>query len=125
MANNQSHLQLLIGKIVTRTEYNTSTVVPINTNNKDISSIKTSVFVQIYFEDYRLNIYNAMRVIPSNKSVNDFIGLHVVATYESKDEVILSFENDYSIVVNMKEEGYSDPEAMYLSGPNNFWTVWN
>lgn len=125
MVNNESYLKLLIGKYVTKTEYSSSTIAPINGDKNDPFLIKASVFVQIYFEDYRLNIYNTMHVIPSDRMVNDFIGLKVMEVYETKEEAILKFKNNYKIIVDMRDEAYSDPEAMYLAGPNNFWTVWN
>ncbi|HEY4194265.1 MAG TPA: hypothetical protein VGM63_01935 [Mucilaginibacter sp.] len=125
MSNNISYLKLLIGKSVTGTEYNTSAIIPVNSNKSDSPPIRMSIFVHVHFEDYRLHIYNTIHVLPSGKTMNDFVGLYVKDAYETKEEAVLMFENDYKIVVDMRDEAYSDPEAMYLSGPDNFWTVWN
>ena len=121
----QSYLQLLIGKPVTGAKYNTSTVAPINNDKNDSSLIRTSIFVQIYFEDYRLNIYNTIRISPSDKVVDNFVGLKVLEAYETGDEAVLVFSDGYKIVIDLRDEAYSDPEAMYLTGPDNFWVVWN
>lgn len=66
-----------------------------------------------------------MKISPSDKVVSDFVGLKVFKAYETKDDTILIFSDDYKIVVDLRDEAYSDPEAMYLIGPDNFWVVWN
>lgn len=82
------------------------------------SLIRTSISNQICFEDYRLNIYNTINIFPSDKAIIDFIGLKVLDTYETKEEAALIFQNNYKVLVNLRDEAYSDPDAMYLTGPN-------
>lgn len=120
----QTYLKLLIGKKVSKTEHSTNIIIPI----KDVvesSTINTSIYIQVYFEDYRLNIYNLISISPQGKIIADIVGLTVIEAYESDEEAVLIFNNEYKLIVNMRDEAYSDPEAMYLAGPNNFWVVWN
>jgi len=123
--NDTSYLKLLIGKTVVNTEYSTSTVVPLSSAENDSSLMRTTVFVQIYFEDYLLHIYNKMRVLPNSKAISDFIGLIVIDAYETKEEASLVLQDDNKLIVDLRDEAYSDPEAIYLTGPNDFWVVWN
>jgi hypothetical protein len=121
-----TYLKLLVGKIVSSAEYNTSTVAPIGTmKNSDASLIKTSISIQVYFEEYRLSIYNKIRVLPPNKEINDFIGLKVLDAFETTGEAVLIFQHGCKIIIDLRDEAYSGPEAMYLSGPDHFWFVWN
>jgi hypothetical protein len=121
-----TYLELLVGRAVTGAEYNTSTVAPIDIiKNGDASFIKTSISIVVYFEEYRLSIYNNIRIWPPNKEINDFVGLKVLEAFETKEEAVLKFQHDCKVVIDLRDEAYSGPEAMYLSGPDNFWVVWN
>jgi hypothetical protein len=125
MDKKESYLKLLIGETLTHTAYNTSTVLPINTKQKENLPANISLFIQLLFEKYRLNIYNTVDITPPEKVVNDFIGLRVVDVCETNEAAILFFESGFKITVDLRDEAYSDPEAMYLAGPENFWVVWN
>jgi hypothetical protein len=117
-----TYLELLVGRTVTGAEYNTSTVAPIDIiKNGDASFIKTSISIVVYFEEYRLSIYNNIRIWPPNKEINDFVGLKVLEAFETKEEAVLKFQHDCKVVIDLGDEAYSGPEAMYLSGPDNFW----
>ena len=120
-----SHLERLIGKTVTNTGMGTSTTYSIGKSKDDPDDIRTEIELNIFFEDYYLNIYNPITIIPSEKELLDFTGLSLIATSETKDEAELIFDNSYRIIIDLRDEAYYGPEAMCLSGPDNFWAVWN
>ena len=117
----QKYLNRLVGKILTSINISTSTVLPINGNGKELYTIANA----LCFEDYQLNINNPISILPLNKELKDLVHLKVVATDERKEQAEIIFEGGYKILVDMRDEAYYDPEAMYLTGPDNFWVVWN
>lgn len=125
MEKKQSYLERLVGKHLNRTGINTSTVAPIGVNEKDPTNVRMTITIQFYFEDYVLNVYNPITIVPENTQLNDFIGLSVIYVSETTEEAKLFFDNDAVLVVNLRDEAYYDPEAMTLYGPDNFCAVWN
>jgi hypothetical protein len=117
----QSYLNKLIGKKLTSTDINTSTAFAINKPN---DKGRMSIVLHLIFEDYRLEIYNPIKIFP-DKKLDDMVKLRVVETLETEYQAELVFETGYKLIVDMRDEVYSDPEAMCLSGPDNFWVVWN
>ena len=67
MKSNKSHLEKLVGKTLLNTNIGTSTVVGIKIRNETQSNEKMSISIQLHFEDYFLNIYNPIEIIPSGK----------------------------------------------------------
>jgi hypothetical protein len=120
-----SYIERLIGKFVTDTKMGTSTTYPIGENSDDLDFKNIEIELVIFFEDYYLNIYNPITIIPSEKELLDFIGLKVIAISETKKEMELVFDNGYKILIDLRNEVYNGPEAMCLSGPNNFCVVWD
>ena len=120
-----SYLEKLIGKTVTKTDINTSTVTAIVENTDGPFNQKTSIILQLYLEEYLLNIYNPITIVPDYKEFNDLNGSKVIAVDENKEEARLIFNNGNVLTVNMRDEVYWDPEAMCLYGPDNFFVVWN
>ncbi|MCW3117918.1 MAG: hypothetical protein JWM28_2000 [Chitinophagaceae bacterium] len=125
MGNEKSYLDRIIGKSVTKTDINTSTIIAIREIEADPVDERMSISIQLYFEDYLLNIYNPIKILPADKQLEDFIGLKLISAEEKKEEIKLVFNNNYSLIVNMREDVYFDPESMTLYGPNNFCAVWN
>ena len=121
----KSYLERLIGKIVTKTDINTSTAINLGNSNDEPANVKFEISLQLFLEEYLLDIYNPITVIPSDKELPDFVGLKVVAISDTKEEGELIFDNGYKIVVNMRDEAYYGPEAMCLYGPENLIVVWN
>jgi len=119
--SNEKYLNRLVSKILTSTNVSTNTVLPINGNGKELFTVANL----LHFGDYRLNINNPISIIPSDKKLESLIGLKVIATNEGEEEAEIVFDNGYKLLVDMRDEVYYDPEAMYLSGPDNFWVVWN
>lgn len=119
--SDEKYLNRLTGKRLTSFDISTSTVLPINGNGKEVYTIANA----LYFEDYQLNINNPISITPSDKELQDLVDQKVMATDERKDEAEIVFANGTKILVDMRDEVYYDPEAMYLIGPNNFWVVWN
>jgi len=120
-----SYLKRLIGKTVTKTDISTSTIIGILTNKEEPSNERMIMLLQLYLEDYRLQIDNPVTIIPLDKELLDFVGLKVFDTNEKKEEAELIFDNGYKIIINMRDEVYYGPEAMSLYGPDNFCAVWN
>ncbi|HET6994903.1 MAG TPA: hypothetical protein VFI06_07965 [Chitinophagaceae bacterium] len=125
MDNENSYLKHLVGKAVTKTQMTTSTTFALENNKTDKSDPRMEIALGIFFEDFYLEIYNPIEIIPSDKGLDDFRGLTVVVAKEDNDEAGLIFNNGYKILINMRDEAYYGPEAMYLSGPDNFFVVWN
>ncbi len=125
MENEQSYLRRLLGKTFTKTEMATSTTFPIENSRDYPNDGRMEITLLIFFEDYNLEIFNPITIIPNDKELLDFIGLKVIDTGETKDEAELIFDNGYKIIVNMRNDVYYGPEAMCLNGPDNFWVVWN
>jgi hypothetical protein len=117
----QEYLNRLVGKVLTSVNVSPSTILSIIENGKALYTITNT----LYFEDYRLNINNPISILPVAKELDDLVHLKVVATKERKKEAEIVFDSGYKLIVDMRDEGYYDPEAMYLTGPDNFWVVWN
>ncbi|KAA5536450.1 hypothetical protein F0919_01935 [Taibaiella lutea] len=120
----QTYLQRLIGKTVTNTVITTSTVIARKIDKDDPDNIKTELTFQLYIDDYTLNIYNPITILPSEKDFADVKGLKIVAVEESDEKAELIFDNSYNLIVDMRDEAYDGPEALYLTGPNHFWVAW-
>jgi hypothetical protein len=120
-----SYLGKLVGKTVTHTEMGTSTTYAIGRTHDNPDFAKTEIELSIFFEDYYLNIYNSVTLFPSDKELLDFIGLKVIAISDAKKEAELVFDNGSKIVIDLTYEEFYGPEAMTLSGPDNFLAIWN
>jgi hypothetical protein len=125
MSTEESYLKRIIGKSVTKTDINTSTTIAIRKTEEDPYDERMSISIQLYFEDYLLNIYNPIKILPADKQLEDFIGLKLISAEEKKEEVKFIFDNSYILIVNMHEDVYYDPESMTLYGPDDFCAVWN
>lgn len=120
-----SYLEILIGKTVTKTDINTSTITAIIKNTGESFNQNMSIVLQLYLEEYLLNIYNPITIVPDYKEFGDLNGLKIIDVDESKEEAKLIFDNGNVLTVNMRDEVYWDPEAMCLYGPDNFFIAWN
>jgi len=120
-----SYLEILIGKTVTKTDINTSTITAIIKNTDESFNQNMSIVLQLYLEEYLLNIYNPITIVPDYKEFGDLNGLKIIDVDESKEEAKLIFDNGNVLTVNMRDEVYWDPEAMCLYGPDNFFIAWN
>jgi hypothetical protein len=120
-----SYLEKLIQKTVTSSNMGTSTTYGINFPKNDPNFSRTEIELTIIFEDYALNIYNPLTILPSDKELLDFIGLKLIVARETKDEAELIFDNGYKIIIDLRDDAYFGPEAMSLVGPGNFLAVWN
>ena len=125
MTKEEAYLKRLIGKLFVSAEINTNTIVAINEVVENGKSEILTLSNTLFFEDYRLNVYNPISVIPADKIVGDLIGCKVTLTDERLNEAEIQFDNGYKLIINMRDEVYFDPEARCLYGPNNFWVVWN
>lgn len=125
METKQTYLTRLIGSIIQKTDTDITTVVAIKMHKDDEESVKMIIGIQLYFEEYILNIYNPAKITFHDTALNNLIGLKVIEVNETKESAELMFDNGCKLIVNMKEEAYEGPEAMALYGPNDFWVVWN
>jgi hypothetical protein len=118
------YLERLLGKVITKTDTGTSIVIGRNMKEDDPNRERTFAMVQLFLEDYILNIENPMTIIPSGKELPDLEGLKVIATDENDEEAELIFDNGNRLIINLREEAYEGPEAMCLYGPDDFCVVW-
>jgi hypothetical protein len=102
-------------------------VVGLKQKKEDESLQQMSVYTQIYFGEYRLDVYNKSEIAGSiNSNIKDLLGSKVVETNETNEKAELFFDNGYVFIIDLREEAYSnDPDAMCLEGPNNLIVVWN
>ncbi len=85
-----------------------------------------TAYTHISFKNYRLSIFNNHEVISiSNHSLINLIGARVVSVKESLEEIIISFENNDAIRIDLDDSAFNDPESLVLYGPNNLIVVWN
>jgi hypothetical protein len=117
-------LKRLIGKVVNKTEISSSIIIGRNMKADDPNRERTFVMLQLFIEDYILNISNPITIIPSYKELPDLEGLKIIAVHETDEEAELIFDNGNRLIVDMRDEAYEGPEAIYLTGPDGFWVVW-
>jgi hypothetical protein len=120
----KSYLKQLLGKLVTATDTGTSIIIGINMKEGDPDRERTFAMVQLFIEDYILNIENPTTIYPLGKELDDLEGLKIIAVEETKEEAELIFDNGSRLIVNLRDEAYEGPEAMSLRGPNNFFVSW-
>jgi hypothetical protein len=123
----QSYLKYLIGQIIQRVDTDISTVIPLNQKKEEYEQIM-SVYTQIYFDEYILDVYNKAEILggTENMRIEELIGLKVIDTNETKEKAELIFGRGFIFKIDLRDEAYSnDPEAMCLHGPNNLCVVWN
>lgn len=127
MPNNKSYLKYLVGQTITKIDIDINTVVSLKGKKEDQSETMRSVYTQVYFSEYRLDIYNKTEIIGGiNTSIKELIGLRVIDSHETDEIAKLILDNGYQFIVDLRDEAYStDPEAMCLQGPNNLIVVWN
>jgi hypothetical protein len=125
MNQQDSYLLLVVGKTVTDIEYNLATVASINPPEGRAARPAQSIYLQLKLQEYTLHIYNHFTTYPVEGDIDKYLGLKVIEVAESNTEVKLIFDNGSKIIVDLRDEAYTDPEAMYLRGPNNFAVVWN
>ena len=121
MLDKQKYLNRLVGKILTSINISTSTIFPINGNGRELFTIANT----LHFEEYQLEINNPISILPIGKELEDLVHLKVIGTDEREKEAEIVFDGGYKLLVDMRDEVYYHPEAMYLHGPDSFWVVWN
>ncbi len=127
MGGNKSYLKFLIDKVVSDITIDVNIVIGLKQTKEDESLEQRSVYTQIYFGEYRLDVYNKSEIAGStNNNIKDLLGLKVVETNETNEKAELFFDNGYAFIVDLRDEAFSnDPDAMCLEGPNNLIVVWN
>lgn len=125
MLYEEKYLKLLIGKSVTATDCYTNFIIPrdkeLQANNNFYHSITEAT--QLIIEEYILNLINPFIITPSVNDINDLVGLVIVDTHEYAKSAELVFNNGSKLILDMRDEVYTGPEAMVLHGPN-FLAVW-
>ena len=116
-----SILKELKGKKINSVEFILSSTNEIN--NKENTSLE--VHLLLFFNDYYLSIFNNFSLLVNNKNVNKLVGDTLIEIKEDEDTIDFIFLSGERLQVNMKEDGYSGPEAMHLAGPNSLNVVWN
>jgi hypothetical protein len=120
-----NHLKELIGKDVKQVTNEVSNTYPVGKRVDILSNdIQTEIFVRLVFDSYTLDIYNPIK-LAGIISYIELINRKVLKVQESDDKIVLSFENNAVLFVDMWDESYNGPEAVVLNGPNNLCVVWN
>lgn len=79
-------------------------------------------YLQIWFGDVSLNIYNSIDFIGG--SAPDFVGETVGRTSTSEDAFTLIFSNGRELWVGLANEDYQSPEAMLLHSKQDGYVTW-
>ena len=79
------------------------------------------------FEDgATLAIYNAFQVSGFSPGTSKkLIGKSIKAISEDESKIVLTFEGQKSITIDMRDEAYWGPEAIQLCRPDQPIVVWN
>ena len=125
MSQKKSALERLIGKIVLNTDSSISHVAGLKQNVNDPDNELTLIGIQLFFQDYILNIYNRFEIVPQISGIDKLAGLEVISISDNSEKAEIFFKNGSVLRVDLRDEAYLGPEAMVLYGPNNFWSVWN
>jgi hypothetical protein len=94
-----------------------------NFNNALIGSTVEKVsYVEDYFQVYFSNgfILNINNDFSYNKPIEKLPGEIVIKTIEDNLNYIISFSNDYMIIVNLEDKAWHCPEAMELTNGEIF-----
>lgn len=124
MKYENEYLRLLIGKRVVNVDWSTDLTISREKDKQTAEHIISSEYVQLFIEEYRLNINNPYSIMPEHIGIADLIGLIVVSTVKRDFDAEIVFDNGCSLIIDMRDEVYTDPEAMVLYCPG-FWAVWN
>lgn len=126
-AKKKSYLTHLIGQTIQNVEAGINSVISLKKKNEEKSDEVTSVYTQILFNEYRLDIYNKAEIIGPNKNkINELVGRKVIDAHETNENAELIFDNNYRLIIDLREDAFgSDPEAMCLLGPNDLIVVWD
>ena len=118
------YLNKIVGLIINDVYTETETIISLKEKKEEETNETISVYIQLHFNKYTLNIYNKFEIIP-NRKTSDLKGLKVISIEETKEEVNLLLDNGTCIKINLRDEAYMGPEAMCLYGPDNLCVVWN
>jgi hypothetical protein len=55
----------------------------------------------------------------------DLVGRRVEMVQEAQSQFVMSLDDGRELTVDLRDEAFSGPEAMMLTGPNNEIIVWN
>lgn len=81
----------------------------------------------ILFEnDINIIIYNKYRLTGfSAEEQQKTLGKTVSSVEEKPDEILITLDNDWSILVDLRNEAYSGPEALQVCIPGEPIVIWN
>ena len=116
-------LYLVRGEVIMEVHHEISTTIPINHSRKD--RIVTEIPVVIFFEYYRLFIYNNWSFSANIKDYKELKGQKIVEINIVNQLLELKLDSFASITVDLSDEGFNGPESLVLHGPNNLLVVWN
>lgn len=90
----------------------------------EVTSVETlHGYIQIVFGDNCLTIYN--RITTSNiPSVNELVGRRLRSVTTDRQEIVLRFNDDAQLNVDMTDDAFICPEAMVLTRPDAPTVVW-
>lgn len=127
MEDNKSYLKKLIGQSIKSVDFDINTIATLKEKKDDQSEQHMSVYTQLYFDQYRLDIFNKTKIVGGiNLANKDLVGLKVIGTSETDENAELIFDNSYRLLIDLGDEVYNgEPEAMCLQGPDNLIVVWD
>lgn len=94
------------------------------------ASFLDGVLTLVFGNCWTLGIYNSVTMTLDGKKL-DTIDLEIIieksltSTAETNLSFVMDLSNGASLVVDLSNEGFSGPEAMQLSGPDNLIMVWS
>lgn len=122
-----SYLSKLVNKSILSVNSDISESFPLK-DDRTVQNYSSSMgtFVQLNFDDYTLNIYNPGKLIGvKDQSFKQLEKKRIINIEENDIEVILYFEGEIKLKIDIRPESFTGDEAMCLYGPNDLIVVWN
>lgn len=96
MIVDKSYLKYLIGQTVRTINTDINTLSSLKRDKDNLGEEVMSVYTQMNFDEYRLNIYNKSEIV-GRVDIKDLIGLTVIDSNETNENAELVFNNGYRL----------------------------
>src|ERR1700754_1286265 len=118
-----AQLYALKEKVIIEINQEISSTSPINDRSED--KILTEISLVLFFDSYRLFIYNNWNISGDFTNVKELIGHKIVEISVENRFLELKLNDSVLLRVDLSDDGFNGPESLVLHGPNNLLVVWN
>jgi hypothetical protein len=81
-------------------------------------------YVQLGFDpDHGLTINNKFELVGA-EHIGHLVGKRLKSFSSISDRIVLEFEGQAQLIIDLRENAWRGPEALELHGPNNLIVVW-